>query len=325
MKYRKILTAAVGVVVIAGMAWVVSSDQKTALKDNEVAVTERREVAKDAAVLSGAVPATRPTFPAPIPEPSPVAQVVETPIQPQTDTVHVARAGETVSGIAADLPGDQGRAYQAAIINANPSLKADPDRLVTGQAYVIPASPEVVTVAPAKAPAAAEASTPEKTEIVPPVTKKHVAELRYTARAGDTLITMAEAFLGSGSRTNQNAIIAANTSLDADPNQVVAGKTYRIPAPDGLSASPTSSGDSAAVRPAVQPDADQLVAASSPRSLRYTARSGDTVTTLATELLGSDTVEARNAIINHNPTLKADPDRVIAGQTYSIPAPAATP
>jgi hypothetical protein len=238
--------------------------------------------------------------------------------------VHIARAGETVGSIAADLPGNQGHAYRAAIINANPSLKADPDRLLTGQSYVIPASPEPMASIPAAEPEIrSEPVSPATAEIRPVATKTSVTELRYTARAGDTVIAMAEAFLGSGSKVNQDAIVAANSSLDSDRNQVVAGQTYRIPAPDGLSASSTSSSDGAAVRPMVQPDADQLVAGGSPRTLRYTARAGDTVTTLAIALLGSDTMLARDAIINHNPELKADPDRVIAGQSYCIPAPAA--
>ena len=336
MKTRKILIAAVGMVAIAGLAWVVSSDQTTALKSNEIAVAERQETDKDQAVM-GRITHTQPTtvelstvepsssWPAPNAA-TPIA-VAPAPRQTPMGSVHVARAGETVSGIAADIPGNQGRAYQAAIIDANPSLKADPDRLVAGRSYVIPASSEVIAVDPANASATTAEPGPTTRatpEIKPLAAKKQPAtELRYTARAGDTLIAMAEAFLGSGSKVNQDAIVAANVSLDADPNQVVAGRTYRIPAPDGLSASATSSSDNAAVRPTVQPDADELVAGSSQRSLRYTARSGDTVTTLAIKLLGSDTVEARDAIINHNPALKADPDRVIAGQTYSIPAPAA--
>jgi nucleoid-associated protein YgaU len=66
-----------------------------------------------------------------------------------------------------------------------------------------------------------------------------------------------------------------------------------------------------------------LVVAGQPRTLRYTARAGDTVTTLAIALLGSDTLEKRTAIINNNPSLKSDPDLVVVGQAYWIPAPKA--
>jgi hypothetical protein len=68
---------------------------------------------------------------------------------------------------------------------------------------------------------------------------------------------------------------------------------------------------------------DRTIADSTPRILKYTAFAEDSVTTLAIKLLGSDTQEARNTIINNNPSLKRDPDRLIAGQTYSIPAPMA--
>ncbi len=91
-----------------------------------------------------------------------------------------------------------------------------------------------------------------------------------------------------------------------------------------LAAAPSNSREPAA-QPATQPDADLLVAAGSARELRYTAKPGDTVSTLAGVLLGSDTKENRDAIINSNPTLKQDPDRVIAGLTYWIPAPTALP
>ena len=47
------------------------------------------------------------------------------------------------------------------------------------------------------------------------------------------------------------------------------------------------------------------------------------MTNLAIALLGSDTKANRDAILNTNPALKADPDRIVAGQTYWIPAPVA--
>jgi hypothetical protein len=134
---------------------------------------------------------------------------------------------------------------------------------------------------------------------------------------------MAGAFLGNDDTAHQDAIVNANKSLQADPDRVVAGKSYRIPAPDGLSAAAVAP-DETSSRATTQPDADQVVVAGSPRTLRYTAKAGDTVTTLATQLLGSDTEQARNAIINNNPSLKKNPDRVIAGQAYWIPAPTAS-
>src|SRR5206468_1437537 len=72
-----------------------------------------------------------------------------------------------------------------------------------------------------------------------------------------------------------------------------------------------------------QPEADEVVRNGAGRALRYTARAGDNVSKLAAVLLGSDTQANRDAIISNNASLKSNPDRVVAGQTYWIPAPAA--
>jgi hypothetical protein len=150
--------------------------------------------------------------------------------------------------------------------------------------------------------------------------------LRYTAKPGDTVTNLAGALLGGETKTNRDAIVNANSSLQADADHVVAGRTYRIPAPDGLSAATQATAASPAsllARPTTQPDSDDIIQAGSPRSLRYTAKAGDTVTSLAVALLGSDSKANRDAIINTNPSLKTNPDRVVVGQTYWIPAPVA--
>jgi hypothetical protein len=45
------------------------------------------------------------------------------------------------------------------------------------------------------------------------------------------------------------------------------------------------------------------------------------VSKLATVLLGSDTPANRDLIVSSNFSLKQDPDRLVAGVTYWIPAP----
>jgi LysM repeat protein len=57
----------------------------------------------------------------------------------------------------------------------------------------------------------------------------------------------------------------------------------------------------------------------------YVAQSGDTLSHMASQFLGANTLTNRNAIIRLNPQLKANPDRIIVGQTYHIPAIAAQP
>jgi nucleoid-associated protein YgaU len=53
---------------------------------------------------------------------------------------------------------------------------------------------------------------------------------------------------------------------------------------------------------------------------KYKAQPGDSVSRMASKFLGSNSVENRQAIIDANPSLQDDPDRVIVGQSYVIPA-----
>jgi hypothetical protein len=107
---------------------------------------------------------------------------------------------------------------------ANPSLQGDPDKLFAGTAYLIPARSDLSPAAHAAAAieALSEATAAQR--------KNDSSVLRYGARAGDTLITMAQAFLGSGSQENQDATVAANASLSTDPDRVVADR--RLPRVD---------------------------------------------------------------------------------------------
>ncbi len=77
----------------------------------------------------------------------------------------------------------------------------------------------------------------------------------------------------------------------------------------------------AANAPTTRPDSDDVLRAGMGRTLRYTARPGDTVSKLAIALMGSDSPANRELIVKNNPSLVADADKVIAGTTYWIAAP----
>jgi pilus assembly protein FimV len=261
---------------------------------------------------------------------------------------YVARDGDTVSQLAIALLGSDTRPHRDAVVAANLSLQSNPDRVLTGQAYSIGASPAaaeandvddqqldgrptaataITASAPAApaaaAPAAAAAGAPEQPSAPMPATAANVGpKLTYTAQPGDTVRALASAFLGGDTKLNRDAIIDRNASLQEDPDRMVTGKRYTIPAPDGLSANPAAP---RAKAPTTQPDADEVARLWAGRSLRYTAVSGDTVAALAATLLGSDTPANRDLIIQTNPSLKLDPNHLRAGQTYWIPAPIAAP
>ena len=252
---------------------------------------------------------------------TPLPAAVVTQIDTDGAMKHVAQPGETVTSLADDLLGKNSKTNREAIINANASLKTDPDKLVAGETYNIPArtnkqtEESVLTVLK---------SVPKANPVVtatPAVPADHV--LKYTAVPGDTVGKMAAAFLGSDDQTHQNAIRGANASLQADPDHVEVGRVYRIPAPDGLSASVGTSPVATTSRPPAQQDADEMVAEEALRTLKYTACEGDTLNKIAIALLGSDNQENRDLILSKNADLRKNPDRVVAGQTYWIPAPTA--
>ncbi|MDW8261921.1 MAG: LysM peptidoglycan-binding domain-containing protein [Phycisphaerales bacterium] len=57
------------------------------------------------------------------------------------------------------------------------------------------------------------------------------------------------------------------------------------------------------------------------RYTRYKAEPGDTLSRIATKMYGTNTKALRDAIIQANPSLRENPDLVIVGRTYLIPAP----
>jgi hypothetical protein len=232
------------------------------------------------------------------------------------NVAYTARDGDTVSNLAVALRGSDSKANRDAVIAADNSLQANPNRVLTGQTYSVePAAP----VAPvAQAAADAPAATADATVDAKPDSQR---SMKYTAQAGDSVAVLASSLLGGDTKANREAVIGDNASLQTDPDHLVAGKTYNITTTSGLAADPNARQKSV---PTTQRDADEAARMSVGRVLRYTAQPGDTVSKLATVLLGSDTQANRDAIIQNNRSLKQDPDHLVAGQTYWISAPTAT-
>jgi nucleoid-associated protein YgaU len=58
---------------------------------------------------------------------------------------------------------------------------------------------------------------------------------------------------------------------------------------------------------------------------KYTAQPGDTLNKIAGRFLGGNTKANRDLIVKANPSLAADPNRIIVGKSYNIPTATGTP
>lgn len=106
----------------------------------------------------------------------------------------------------------------------------------------------------------------------------------YKAEPGDTVYRMARKFLGSGSQENQDAIVSVNPALKANPNKIVAGATYKIPAKE----EPVRGGSVTLPAPPAAPAAEETVS--------YTTRPGDSLWKIATSQCGSGSMATVNRI-----------------------------
>ena len=139
-----------------------------------------------------------------------------------------AVAGDSLAKIAQKMYGSSSKAYRDAIVAANPSLKQDPNKVLIGQAYVIPA---VTTGSANNATPAVAKETPSN----PAPTKTESAEYWYTVKPGDSLWAIARDQLGD------TATVAAIKDLNAKTlngsDGVKAGMKLRLPAKPLASAS----------------------------------------------------------------------------------------
>jgi LysM repeat protein len=118
-----------------------------------------------------------------------------------------AQAGDTLSRIAALLPGGNTKANREAVVKMNPSLQKDPNKIISGRTYLLPTqsgAPAPVTppaverasVVEAPKPADKPAPVAEKKPETKPESKP--AETRtYVVQKGDTLTRIATEQLGS--------------------------------------------------------------------------------------------------------------------------------
>jgi LysM repeat protein len=138
------------------------------------------------------------------------------PISPIGSKEYTAEPGDTLFKIAAKTMGGSGKANRDALVRANPSLQAAPDKIIIGKTYIIPTD---------SAPAVASNT---QREIAPSKEPREVGEYWYTAKAGDSLWKIANEQLRNPSA------VAALKDLNADilkgSENLQIGMKLRLPA-----------------------------------------------------------------------------------------------
>lgn len=125
---------------------------------------------------------------------------------------YIAQPGDTLNKLAGRLLGANTPANRAAIIALNPSLQKDPNRIIEGATYTIPAD----------AWSAALLATPSEPK------KELSAEIKiYTVQQGDNLWKIAEKELGNGSRAEE--IKQMNADVLGESDVVKVGMKLKMP------------------------------------------------------------------------------------------------
>ena len=152
------------------------------------------------------------------------------------------------------------------------------------------------------------------------------SNMQYTVQEGDTLIAICRRFYGSGSPKLVRAIMQLNQPKLPRPEQLRAGQVITIPqAAQGLfvavddhpAAAITRNFTSRRTRPIVK--TIKLAKAPPPQAVRwYTVQADDTLTKIATRMLGNPQAWKQVFELNHDTI--SNPHMVRAGAKIRIPA-----
>ncbi len=105
----------------------------------------------------------------------------------------------------------------------------------------------------------------------------------YKAAPGDSLSKIAARFYGTGTRANIALIIAANPSLKDNPNRIIIGKSYVIPA----AGAPAAAASPVAVLPVAENTAPAAAKPTNDPEHIYVVQEGDTLWSIARDEVGN--------------------------------------
>jgi nucleoid-associated protein YgaU len=173
----------------------------------------------------------------------------QTPTGPTTPTVptatsfkeYKAQEGDSLSRIAGRLMGANTKANRDAIVAANPTLKADPNKVVVGRTYLIPTSANLV---PANVVATAQQTQktfePKATE-AKAVAASDPGTVWYTVKENDNLWKIAAEQLGTG--TAWTTIKEMNKEVLKGSDSVRKDMRLKLPAKPGGATATASARD----------------------------------------------------------------------------------
>lgn len=138
----------------------------------------------------------------------------------------------------------------------------------------------------------------------------------YKAEAGDSVSRMAQKFYGSNTKTHRDAIVAANPSLQKNPDRVIVGHTYMIPSPREV-----ASATARQPQPQQQPAQPRPVPTSTGETVAsateywYTVKENDSLWKIAQEQLGNAGAVAAIKELNQI----QDENRIFVGMKIKLP------
>jgi nucleoid-associated protein YgaU len=156
---------------------------------------------------------------------------------------------------------------------------------------------------------------------------------QYKAAAGDTLSRLASRFLGSDTKANRDAILAVNPTLQKNPDIIVLGRNYVIPAAPTASVAPAPLPTTPATptpatpvpveivqaptTPPATPPSSTSTNSDKPESF-YVVKPGDSLTKIAVEQLGS--AAGVPALLDLNKETLKGTDKIRPNMKLRLPA-----
>lgn len=141
-----------------------------------------------------------------------------------------AESGDTVSKLAARFLGANTKINRDLIIKANPTLQSNPDRIIVGQSYIIPAAAApVAAAAPSGSAAAAPAPPPAPVAQAPAPTAATADADVYTVQAGDNLWRIARDQLGNPGLVDTLKDLNSDVLKGDNKDTVIPGMKLRLP------------------------------------------------------------------------------------------------